>query len=82
MDRREALKRLGAGVGAVGMTKTGLAGGRPPGTRTPNILFLILDELRFPRHFPAGVSTRAAILSSMPGLSGTMSKNSFGTLVE
>src|SRR5690349_5034 len=65
MERRDFLKSAGiaAAAGALGgvdaVTQAGDAQAAPPdpvpGPR-PNILFILVDELRFPSVFPAGVN--------------------------
>ncbi len=61
MDRREFLKRGGAVV-AGGMLANlgvfeGAAGASTPTGRQPNIVLILVDEMRFPSVFPAGVNT-------------------------
>ena len=63
MDRREFLQRSGA-VAAGGMLASlgifeqaaAAAAAAQPGQR-PNIVFILVDEMRFPTAFPAGIST-------------------------
>lgn len=62
MDRRDFLKKSSAG--AIGLTLSqpvsALARGRTGGG--PNILFIVVDEMRFPSVFPAGVKSAAEFL--------------------
>lgn len=76
MERREFLKSAGAAAGAVAaggvLGDLGLfdqaadaaaSGGRPAdGGPRPNIIFILVDELRFPSIFPDGISTPAQFL--------------------
>jgi len=56
MDRRDFLKK--ASAGGLGLAMSGVAGaGRKAAAATqPNILFIMVDQLRFPRVFPTGVN--------------------------
>ena len=73
MDRREFLQRTGA-VAASGMLASlgifdkAAAAAAQPGKR-PNIVFILVDEMRFPTAFPAGISTPEQYLQRyMPNL--------------
>ncbi len=75
MKRRELLgaataltASAGIGLGAIpGAARAAAAATRPgPG---PNILFILVDELRFPKVFPAGISSPQGFLAAyMPNL--------------
>jgi arylsulfatase A-like enzyme len=73
MDRREFLKKSSA-VAAAGLLadlgvfeRTAAAATRADGR--PNIVFILVDEMRFPSVFPAGVNTPAEFLARfMPNL--------------
>lgn len=55
MDRRDFLKK--ASAGGLGLALSGPFGASEGQTATkPNILFILVDQLRFPSVFPAGVS--------------------------
>jgi arylsulfatase A-like enzyme len=64
MDRRRFLKTAAAG-GA--LTATGLLGqptkAYPKGAAQPNILFILVDELRYPTVFPHGIHDAGGFLS-------------------
>jgi arylsulfatase A-like enzyme len=73
MDRREFLQRTGA-VAAGGMLANlgildkAAAAAAQPGTR-PNIVFILVDEMRFPTAFPAGIDSPEQYLERyMPNL--------------
>ena len=73
MDRREFLQRTGA-VAAGGMLANlgifdqAAAAAAPAGER-PNIVFILVDEMRFPTAFPAGIRTPEQYLERfMPNL--------------
>jgi uncharacterized sulfatase len=86
MDRRQFLRTASAAAGGaiiagLGMTDTaaaavGSAPGRPkPGYAQPNIVFIVVDEMRFPTVFPAGITTAGEFLEKfMPNLHGLWSK--------
>ena len=73
MDRREFLKRTGAvatgGMLAnLGIFDQAARAAAQPGRR-PNIVFILVDEMRFPTAFPAGISTPEQYLQRyMPNL--------------
>ncbi len=66
MDRRDFLKKSGGAVAAGLLADLGVleqAAGAARGTNgRPNIVFILVDEMRFPRVFPAGVDTPAEFL--------------------
>src|SRR3954447_20419741 len=66
MDRREFLKRGGATLAGGVLAEAGVferAASAAPGMgRRPNIVFILVDEMRFPSVFPAGVRTPEAFL--------------------
>lgn len=73
MDRREFLKRGGAVAAGGLLADLGVlehvagAKGRTP--RQPNIVFILVDEMRFPSVFPAGTSTPEGFLRTyMPNV--------------
>jgi Sulfatase len=74
MDRRDFLKKSGAVVAGglladVGILEQAASAARKPGSR-PNIVFILVDEMRFPSVLPAGVDTPAEFLRRyMPNLS-------------
>ena len=66
MDRRDFLKKSGAVVAGglladLGIFEQAAGEARRPKGR-PNIVFILVDEMRFPRVFPAGVDTPAEFL--------------------
>ena len=73
MDRREFLKKSGAAVAGglladVGSFDQAAGAATKTGVR-PNIVFILVDEMRFPTVFPAGVSTPEEFLRQhMPNL--------------
>src|SRR4030095_6151790 len=70
MNRRAFLKKAATTGGA--LAAAGLLGNQskalqsigagPQGGRPPNILFILVDELRYPRVFPQGVDDAGAFL--------------------
>jgi arylsulfatase A-like enzyme len=66
MDRREFLKRGGVALAGGVLAEAGVferAADAAAGTGSrPNIVFILVDEMRFPRVFPAGVRTPEAFL--------------------
>ncbi|MEX3858865.1 sulfatase-like hydrolase/transferase [Paraburkholderia sp. BR10923] len=62
MDRREFIKKTSA-IGAalttpkLALGASGAATGDAAHKGTPNILFILLDEMRYPRVFPAGINS-------------------------
>jgi arylsulfatase A-like enzyme len=66
MDRRDFLKKSGAVVAGGLLADLGIfeqAAGAAGGTKgRPNIVFILVDEMRFPSVFPAGVDTPAEFL--------------------
>src|SRR3954465_8791902 len=73
MDRREFLQRSGAaaagGMGAsLGIFDKAAAAAAQPGNR-PHIVFVLVDEMRYPTAFPAGLRTPEQYLQRyMPNL--------------
>ena len=69
MDRRGVLKSAAAAAalaGVGGSAKSGLAteeNSAPVPGPQPNILFILVDELRFPSVFPAGIDNVDAFLA-------------------
>lgn len=64
LSRRHFVKT--AGVGAAGTMLPGLLGGRADArgdVKPPNLLFILVDELRFPEVFPAGVTSPGEFLA-------------------
>ena len=61
MDRREFLQKGGAVVAGGLLAELGIleeaAGAAGEDSSRPNIVFILVDEMRFPSVFPAGVST-------------------------
>ena len=82
MERRDVLKGMAGGVGALGVT--GALGSiegcttsgaaitypltpAPPGS--PNIIMIMVDQMRFPKHFPVGINTAEEFLQAyMPNV--------------
>ncbi|MGN6169314.1 MAG: twin-arginine translocation signal domain-containing protein [Solirubrobacteraceae bacterium] len=66
MDRRDFLKKSGAVVAGGLLADLGIferaAGAAEKASRQPNIVFILVDEMRFPRVFPTGVHTPAGFL--------------------
>jgi uncharacterized sulfatase len=66
MDRREFLKGSGAVVAGGLLADLGImeqaAGAATRTSARPNIVFILVDEMRFPSVFPAGVNTPAQFL--------------------
>ena len=65
MDRRTFLKRTGGAVAAGGLLSrqsTALQSITADVGLAPNILFILVDELRFPRVFPQGINNAGAFL--------------------
>ena len=66
MDRRDFLKKSGGVVAAGLLADLGILEQAAGAARTtngrPNIVFILVDEMRFPRVFPAGVHTPAEFL--------------------
>lgn len=69
MERRDLLKGMLAGAGTLGATgamSTIAAGCAPtsagvvypiqPAVNPPNIVMIMIDQMRFPKHFPAGIA--------------------------
>jgi arylsulfatase A-like enzyme len=73
MDRREFLQRSGAVaaggmLASLGIFEQAAAAAAQPGKR-PNIVFILVDEMRFPTAFPAGIRTPEQYLQRyMPNL--------------
>jgi arylsulfatase A-like enzyme len=73
MDRRDFLKKSGAVVAGGLLAELGIleqaAGAATRTNSRPNIVFILVDEMRFPSVFPAGVNTPAEFLRRfMPNL--------------
>ncbi len=73
MKRRELLGAVGSAVGLGAASQAGTAGAAEgtaaSGTGGPNILFILVDELRFPSAFPAGITTPHQFIATfMPNL--------------
>jgi arylsulfatase A-like enzyme len=73
MDRRDFLKKGGAAVAGGLLADLGIldqaAGAAKKTNRQPNIVFILVDEMRFPSVFPAGVHTAGEFLRRyMPNL--------------
>lgn len=73
MDRRDFLKKSGGVVAGGLLADLGIleqaARAAAKTDRRPNIVFILVDEMRFPRVFPAGVHTPAEFLQRyMPNL--------------
>jgi uncharacterized sulfatase len=68
MDRRDFLKKVSAG--SLGLAMTGpLAATEGEASTKPNILFIMVDQMRFPSVFPAGVSNADQFLKKfMPNV--------------
>src|SRR3954449_6148080 len=71
MDRRDFLKNagIGASLAATGIlpgeSNAGDKGRRGPHDgRPPNILVILVDELRYPRVFPKGISSAGEFLQT------------------
>jgi arylsulfatase A-like enzyme len=66
VNRREFLKKSGAVVAGGLLADLGIfeqaAGATKKTNDRPNIVFILVDEMRFPRVFPAGVQTPAEFL--------------------
>src|ERR1700756_5332737 len=66
MDRRDFLKKSGAVVAGGLLADLGIveqaAGAARKTNRRPNIVFILVDEMRFPSVFPAGAQTPAGVL--------------------
>ena len=75
MERRDFLRSAGiAAGGALAGTAGARAEGPAPGA-PPNILFILVDELRFPSVFPAGIHDVDGFLARfMPNLHGLWRK--------
>ena len=73
MDRRDFLKKSGTVVAGGLLAELGIleqaAGAATRANSRPNIVFILVDEMRFPSVFPAGVNTPAEFLRRfMPNL--------------
>jgi len=73
MDRRDFLKKSGAAVAGGALADLGIfeqaAGAATKIERRPNIVFILVDEMRFPTVFPQGVSTPEQFLAQyMPNV--------------
>lgn len=73
MDRRDFLKKSGGVVAGGLLADLGIldqaARAATKTAKRPNIVFIMVDEMRFPRVFPAGVNTPAQFLRRfMPNL--------------
>src|ERR1700727_4056560 len=73
MDRREFLQKSGAVVAGGLLADLGIleeaAGAATNPNGRPNIVLILVDEMRFPSVFPAGVNTPAEFLRRyMPNL--------------
>jgi len=62
MDRRDFLKKASAGGLGLALSKPFAAAAQPRVDPPPNILFIMLDQMRFPSEFPAGVKTAGQFL--------------------
>ena len=68
LSRRNMLKASGALAATAALSACG-GGGSSSGANKPNILFIMVDEMRFPKVLPAGVSTPAEYLQKfMPNV--------------
>lgn len=74
MDRRGFLKQTSLGSVGLALSQSRVTA-RSPDTAPPNILFVVLDELRFPSVFPAGVSGVAEFLRRFMPNTHTLWKN-------
>jgi arylsulfatase A-like enzyme len=61
MDRRDFLKKASASGMGLALSGT-LARAKVPNAQAPNILFILVDELRFPTVFPTGVEDASQFL--------------------
>src|SRR5581483_11555281 len=61
MDRRDFLKKSSAGALGLTLSRPGSAFARNR-SGGPNILFIVVDEMRFPSVFPTGVKSAAEFL--------------------
>jgi len=52
-----AIGVAGVAAGSVASSAPAFAAPRDPNRRRPNIVFIMVDEMRFPQHFPAGIQT-------------------------
>lgn len=69
LSRRNMLKSSAALAATAAVSACGGGGGSSGGSNKPNILFVMVDEMRFPKVFPAGVSTPAEFLKKfMPNV--------------
>lgn len=57
MDRRDFLKKASAGGIGLALSQSSLASAKRRNSDQPNILFIMVDELRFPTVFPQGVNS-------------------------
>jgi arylsulfatase A-like enzyme len=65
MDRREFIKKTSAVGAAIATTHvTAQATENQKGNGKPNILFILLDEMRFPRVFPDGITDVSGFLKT------------------
>jgi hypothetical protein len=75
MDRRDSLKKGGAVLAGGVLADTGIferaasAAANDTGSTRPNIVFILVDEMRFPTAFPQGVNTPEEFLKQhMPNV--------------
>ena len=52
-----AIGAAGVAASSVATTAPAFAEPRDPRRRRPNIVFIMVDEMRFPQHFPAGIQS-------------------------
>ena len=59
----------GLAISSLASNAPAFAAPRDPHRRRPNIIFILVDEMRFPQHFPAGIDTADEWLrQTMPNL--------------
>ncbi|SAL87082.1 arylsulfatase A like protein [Caballeronia arvi] len=64
MDRREFIKKTSAAGAALAATHVTAQSAESPNAGKPNILFILLDEMRFPRVFPDGITDVGGFLKT------------------
>ncbi|WP_250454683.1 sulfatase-like hydrolase/transferase [Caballeronia sp. ATUFL_M2_KS44] len=64
MDRRDFIKKTSAVGAAIATTNVAAQSAESAQGGKPNILFILLDEMRFPRVFPKGVSDAREFLKT------------------
>src|SRR4029453_6042845 len=64
MDRRDFIKKTSAVGAAIATTNVAAQGAGDGPSGKPNILFILLDEMRFPRVFPKGVQDAREFLKA------------------